>query len=137
MSFLGPTARQDAETSERNKWLDVLADILFASPTRMGALLREDPASRRILGAGRRAGTVRARVRSIRKILAWLAAAHELPYPTSHMHLVEFLQVRHSEPVQEERSNSLTRLLSSWRSCLESKRSLQQFRSTSQSRTSL
>ena len=51
-----------------------------------------------MLGGGRRAGTIRARVRPIRKFVAWLAAAHELPYPTTHMHLVEFLQVRHSEP---------------------------------------
>ena len=76
MSFQGPTARQDAETVERNKC--------------------------RFLGASRRAGTVRARVRSIRKFLAWLAGAHELPYPTSHMHFVEFLQVRHSEPGPRE-----------------------------------
>ena len=64
--------------------------IPLASPTLMGVLLREDPASRRMLRTGRRAGTIRARVRSIRNFLAWLAAAHELPYPTTHMHLMEF-----------------------------------------------
>ena len=69
-----------------------------ASSTPMGVVFREDPASRKLLGAGRRARTTRVRVRSIRKILGWLAAAHELPYPASFMHLVEFLQVRHSEP---------------------------------------
>ena len=98
ISFQGPTARQDVETAERNKWLDVLADIQLALPTPLGALLREDPASRRMLRAGRRVGAVRARVRSIRKCLAWLAAAHELPFATTDMHLVEFLQVQHSEP---------------------------------------
>ena len=34
--------------------------------------------NRRLLGAGRRAGTKRARVRAIRKFLGWLAVAHEL-----------------------------------------------------------
>ena len=55
------------------------------------ALLRDDPASRKLLGVGCRAGTIRARVRSIRKFLGWLATAHEIPYPTSHMHMAEFL----------------------------------------------
>ena len=64
----------------------------------MENLLREDPTNRRLLGAGRRAGTIRARVRAITKFLSWLAMAHELPHPTSHMHMVEHLQVRHSEP---------------------------------------
>ena len=64
----------------------------------MGMLLREDPASRRILGAGRRAATIRARVRTIRKFLVWLAAAHELAYPSSHLQLIEYMQIRHSEP---------------------------------------
>ena len=75
---------------ERNKWLDVFADLPLASSTPMGTLLREDPASRKLLGAGRRGGTIRARVRAIRKFLSWHAVAHELPYPTSHMHVAEF-----------------------------------------------
>ena len=81
---------------ERNKWLDVFA--LLASSTPTSALLRDDRSSRKLLGAGRRAGTMRARVRSIQKILRWLATAHAIPYRTSHMHMAEFLQVRHSEP---------------------------------------
>ena len=89
------TRYQAVETTERNKWLDALADLLLSSSTPMGVLLREDPTNRRLLGAGRRAGTIRARVRAIRKLLAM---AHELPYPTSYMHMVEFLQVQHSEP---------------------------------------
>ena len=64
----------------------------------MGKLLREDPASRQIRGAGRRAATIRARVRTIRKFLVWLAAAHELAYPSSHLQLIEYMQTRHSEP---------------------------------------
>ena len=36
-------------------------------------------------------------MRAVRKLLNWLAAAHELPYPSSHMHLVEYLQIRHWE----------------------------------------
>ena len=57
-SFQGPTARQEAESAERSKWLDIFADIFLATSTPMGKLLREDRASRRILGAGRRAATI-------------------------------------------------------------------------------
>ena len=99
ISFQGPTARQDAERAERNKWLDVFADLLlhlqrlweyfFLRPVKVAAY-----------------STLDARVRSICKFWAWLAAAHELPYPTTHMHLAEFLHVRLSEPCQEEQSSS-------------------------------
>ena len=97
-AFQGPSARQDAESAERTKWLNVLADILIATPTPMGALLRADPAARKILGAGRRASTIRARVRTIRKFLVWLGAEHTLPYPDNYLRLIEYMQVRHSEP---------------------------------------
>ena len=97
-SFQGPTARQDAESAERSKWLDILADILLATSTPMGKLLREDLASRRILGVGRRAATIRARVRTIRKFSVWLATAHQLTCPSSHLQLIEYMQIRHSEP---------------------------------------
>ena len=58
----------------------------------MGKLLLEDPASRRILGAGRRAALIRARVRTIRKFLVWLSAAYQLTYPSSHLQLIECVQ---------------------------------------------
>ena len=61
---------------ERNKWLDVFADLLLASSTPTSALLRDDRASRKLLGAGRRAGTMRARERSIQKFSRWLAKSH-------------------------------------------------------------
>ena len=64
----------------------------------MGALLRADPAARKILGAGRRGSTIRARVRTMRKLLAWLAAEHTLPYLDTHLQMIEYVQVRHSEP---------------------------------------
>ena len=97
-AFQGPSARQDAEAAERAKWLHVLADILLSTPTPMGDPLRADPAARKILGAGRRAATIRARVRTIRKFMAWLAAANALPCPDTYLKIVEYMQIRHSEP---------------------------------------
>ena len=51
-----------------------------------------------VLGAGRRAGTIRCRVRNIQHFLAWLAINYGITYPTGQAHLTEFLQVRLSEP---------------------------------------
>ena len=64
----------------------------------MGRLLRENPANSQLLGGGRRAGTLRFWVRAIKKFLGWLAAAHNVAFPTHWKHLVEYLQVRLSEP---------------------------------------
>ena len=65
-----------------------------------------------------------------------VAAARELPYPATHMHLAEFLQVQHSDPVHEGRSSSPTRRTSLWRSWQESQRSSRQIHSTLRSRRS-
>ena len=64
----------------------------------MGQLLREDPKNIDLLGAGRRASTLRSRVRGVQKFLGWLAAAHNLAFPDSWRHDSEFLQVRLAEP---------------------------------------
>ena len=59
----------------------------------MGRLIRENPSNVQLLGGGRRAGTLRSRVRSIQKFIGWLIAAH------GHWRqLTEYLQVRYSEP---------------------------------------
>ena len=42
IAFRGPTARDDAELTEKNKW-DIFADLLLSSPTSMGELVRQDP----------------------------------------------------------------------------------------------
>ena len=38
--FTGPTARKDAEARERTQWIEVLAAMLFCSPTPLGEFLR-------------------------------------------------------------------------------------------------
>ena len=96
--YEGPTARKDAESAERVRWLSLVADLLRNTDTPMGRLLRENPANSQLLGGGRRGGTLRSRVRAIKKFLRWLAAAHNVEFPTHWKHLVEYLQVRLSEP---------------------------------------
>ena len=49
-------------------------------------------------GAGRRASTLRLRVRVVKRYLAWLALAHESSFPRELHQMTEYLQARQSEP---------------------------------------
>ena len=93
-----PSARQEAEEAERLRWLQALALLVERSPTPMGNLLARQPGSLALLGAGRRAATLRNRVRLLRNFFSWLTATHEVRYPTSLEHFVGFLRARASEP---------------------------------------
>ena len=77
----GPTARKDAETAERDRWIQLLANLLRSTDTPMGKLIRENPSNIQLLGGGRRAGTLRSRVRSVQKFLGWLIASHGVSFP--------------------------------------------------------
>ena len=66
--FQGPSARKDAEESERQRWLQLLANLIVGTDTPMGKLLQSRQGDISLLGAGRRAGTLRSRVRNIRHI---------------------------------------------------------------------
>ena len=94
----GPTARKDAESAERDRWIQLLANLLRSTDTPMGKLIRENPSNVQLLGGGRRAGTLRSRVRSVQKFLGWLAASHGVNFPVHWRQLTEYLQVRYSEP---------------------------------------
>ena len=73
----GPNARRDAEEALRSKWVETLASLLRGTSTPMGELLSKGADNHRLLGRGRRATTLRARGRTVKKYLAWLALAHE------------------------------------------------------------
>ena len=76
----------------------MLANLLRSTDTPMGRLIRENPSIVQLLGGGRRAGTLRSRVRSIKKFIGWLIAAHGISFPNHWRQLTEYLQVRYSEP---------------------------------------
>ena len=94
----GPTARKDAEAAERDRWLQLLANLLRSTDTPMGKLVRESPSNIQLLGGGRRAGTLRSRVRSVQKFLGWLVASHGITFLAHWRQLTEYLHVRYSEP---------------------------------------
>ena len=91
----GPTARKDAEFAERERWVQLLATLLRSTDTPMGRLIRENPSGAQLLGGGRRAGTLRSRVRTIQKI-HWMAhcrAPDQLPEPLETTYRVPSSQV--------------------------------------------
>ena len=96
--YEGPTARKDAEAAERDRWTQLLANLLRSTDTPMGKMIRESPSNIQLLGGGRRAGTLRSRVRSVQKFLGWLVASHGISFPVHWRQLTEYLQVRYSEP---------------------------------------
>ena len=98
IAYDGPTARKDAETAERDRWIQLLANLLRSTDTPMGKLIKENPSNIQLLGGGRRAGTLRPRVQSVQKFLGWLVASHGVSFPVHWRQLTEYLQVRYSEP---------------------------------------
>ena len=60
--------------------------------------LVEKPGNATVLGGGRRASTLRSRIRAVRKELSWLAGTFEVAVPQELAHVTEFRQVTRSEP---------------------------------------
>ena len=94
----GPTARRDAEDAERLRWVTLLSELLRSTQTPMGQILSTKPGNTQLHGGGKRASTLRSRVRRVQKFLSWLAIHQEKVFPDSVSQLLEFLQVRLSEP---------------------------------------
>ena len=94
----GPTAGRGAELAEGDRWIQLLANLLRSTDPPMGRLIRENPSNVQLLGGGRRAGTLRSRVRTTQKFIGWLIAAHQISFPNHWRQLTEYLQVRNSEP---------------------------------------
>ena len=95
----GPTARHDAEEAERQRWLQVLADLVRHSATPMGQLLAAQPGNVEVLGTSKQASTLRSQSSSQQEVPE-VAPRDPIPgdYPQSVEHNTEYLRVRLSEP---------------------------------------
>ena len=96
--YEGATARKDAEEDERSRWLHILAGTVLNTDTPMAKMLREKPWNAQLLGAGKRASALRARVRSLRRDTLWLSTACGVPFPSETAHIVDYLRARSQEP---------------------------------------
>ena len=98
MSFSGPTARQDAERAEKSRWLAHLATLLVGTQTPLGQRLVEKPAACNSMGLGLRSGTLRNRVHALRRYFTWLATSHQVPFPSTEEHMLDYLELKVQEP---------------------------------------
>ena len=101
VQYEGASRRKDAEDEVRSQWLHILCGIVSNTNTPMERMVRDKPGSIQLLGAGRRATTLRARtraIRAIRRYVMWLASVFSVPFPSEVSHVVEYLQVKLNEP---------------------------------------
>ena len=94
----GPDSPEGCRRKGKARWVEVLGAMLVHTPTPMGKMLGEKPSSLQLLGAGRRASTLRSRVRAVRRYLNWLALNHDTDFPSELEHVTGYLQARQSEP---------------------------------------
>ena len=82
----------------QQKFIELQGSMLAHTPTPMGELLAAQPTNLQLMGAGRRAATLRSRVRAVKRFLDWLAVSHGKGYPTELHDYTGHLQARQSEP---------------------------------------
>ena len=82
---------RDAEEKEGARWVEILGSLLVHTPTPMGRILGERPGGIQLVGAGRRASTLRSRVRAVRRYLNWLALNHDHGYPRELDHVTGYI----------------------------------------------
>ena len=101
--YTEPNARSDAEESERQRWILTLGELLRHTSTPMGVFIQQDAERLKLLGSGRRASTLRARVRSIRKYIQWLTISQDIVFPKRGWNIaqVTYNQKRRSHAPEE------------------------------------
>ncbi len=93
--------REQAETQERNKWLARLKQLLQNLGARTSRTLEEGTEglrSVRLLVGGRRASTLRARIRCWEQYQAWLRDTHGIGIQSDPYHIIDYLNTRAAEP---------------------------------------
>ena len=101
INFSGSTARQDAERAEKGRWLAHLAALLVGTQTPLGQKLVEKPAACNSMGLGLRKRCAN-RVRALRRYFTWLATSHQVPFPSSEEHLLDYLELKVQDPCTRE-----------------------------------
>ena len=94
--------RQHAEKEERKRWFAELHEVLkeLNAPSLKQARSSSDPerALSLQLGSGRRAATLRTRIREWRRFRIWLRERHGLAFPKDSTMILDYLADRAEEP---------------------------------------
>ncbi len=95
------TTRAGTELGKRDKYIQELVDLLqsLGAPSAAEAAHSAEPRSvLALMAAGRRAATLRTRLRAWRAFGRWLNVSYQLGWPTHHTQLLEYCKVRAAEP---------------------------------------
>ena len=90
--------RQQAEESERNRWIEELKILLREAALPVAEIEEWDGAEMQRVGKGRRASTLRKHVKTWIHARTWLAATFNTPWPTRASQLAMYLGARAQEP---------------------------------------
>ena len=72
--------------------------MIVHSGTPLGILLAAQPSNFDILGGGRRVGTLRNRIRGLKKFIEFLTVSFDIAYTSTVEHFTSYLRMRVSEP---------------------------------------
>lgn len=93
--------RAEAEELERQRWIHELTEVIIAAQLPAAGTLALSPRPGEILArcaGGRRSSTLRQRMRTWRKLAAWLHAVYETGYPQNVFQVIDHLNDRAREP---------------------------------------
>ena len=106
-----PTGRRDEYEAERLRWAAQLGALLSDTPTPAGEWLTRGPFEDTQLAAGRRAATLRTRVRMPKPYFRWILFTRRKIYPERVEDVIEYVSVRCDEPCTRGDSKTLKALL--------------------------
>ena len=97
----GPKARELAEARDRRRQVEKLVEVIMVAelPALVASKEALDPSARLMrCGRGRRATTIRQRVREWLRFRQWLASAHGVMHPVCAQQVRDYVEVRLAEP---------------------------------------
>ena len=92
---------RSAERAEKSRWLGHVTTLLVGTQTPLGQRLVEKPTtcnSMDSMGLGLRSGTLRNRVHALRRYFTWLATSHQVTFPETEEHMLDYLELKVQEP---------------------------------------
>merc|ERR1711940_177146 len=104
---VAPDARARLERAERDPWVAALAGLLMGSGTPAEEHSRSSPTAHQRFAAGRRVGTLRARVQILQAYRTWDSEVFGAVFPRERAHITEYLELRHSEGVSRSKMRGI------------------------------
>ena len=96
-----PNSAALREEATRKRWVAELTAMVEETDTPAVRLHSSSGGTPLLVGAGRRASTLRGRVLKLRRFTKWLKARYDLAFPTDVLHITSFLEDLHHQGVTQ------------------------------------